>query len=297
MNNSSSSNNENNNNETEETQTMSHDQDNFTNNHDSNDVDDMLASELASPTEPVVAADVAPDTDNRFDIEENSEEGASFDSGDQELGDVTPANEIIDIMTDSVKTEDVDVMLASLPDDAGTVLEAGETLSTDVGEAPEEPLTVKTIAEYVADGTLTAEELAGDVKTEGKMTVKEQTPAWEAYSAAITAHAISLGLEVKDQKGFIKYSNNKTGHKMYVAKQSKGVTRVETTLPILGQDGTHALTKPNGRITCTVDPDLSTIESILLILADENSGKIPSPKRAAPKTPVTGVSQTTPSAS
>ncbi len=94
------------------------------------------------------------------------------------------------------------------------------------------------------------------------------------------AHAQALGLEYKDQSSWAQFKNPTTGQKIYVAKQSKAVTKVQTTLPILGQPGTHPLEKPNGRITCEIDADLPLVEGYLLMLADDSVGKIPAPRRA-----------------
>ena len=74
--------------------------------------------------------------------------------------------------------------------------------------------------------------------------------------------------------------NLETGHKLYVAKQGKEVKRVDTTLPILGQDGTYPISKPNGKIECHVIADLETVTAVLSQLADTSVGKIRPAKRA-----------------
>jgi hypothetical protein len=109
---------------------------------------------------------------------------------------------------------------------------------------------------------------------------EEKAPAWIQFTAALNAHASALGLQVMEQKGFTKYINAETGHKLYVAKQGRAVKRVDTTLPILGQDGTYPLSKPNGKIECHVVAELETVTKVLEQLADSSVGKIRAAKRA-----------------
>lgn len=122
--------------------------------------------------------------------------------------------------------------------------------------------------------------LAAEAEAETK------TPAWMDFCAALTAHAQALGLLVQEQKGFTKYINGETGHKLYVAKQGRQVKRVDTSLPILGQDGTYPLSKPNGKIECHIVPDLDTVRGVLSQLADSSVGKIRAAKRAPKATEV-----------
>ena len=121
-----------------------------------------------------------------------------------------------------------------------------------------------------------------DAATEQKLEAEaeQKAPAWIDFCAALDAHAQALGLSVQTQKGFTKYFNLETGHKLYVAKQGKEVKRVDTTLPILGQDGTYPITKPNGKIECHVIADLETVTAVLSQLADASVGKIRPAKRA-----------------
>ncbi len=109
---------------------------------------------------------------------------------------------------------------------------------------------------------------------------EDKAPAWIDFCAALESHALALGLSVTEQKGFKKFINLETGHKLYVAKGDRAVKRVDTTLPILGQDGTYDLSKPNGKIACHVVPDLETVTKVLTQLADSTVGKIRQAKRA-----------------
>ncbi len=113
----------------------------------------------------------------------------------------------------------------------------------------------------------------------------EKAPAWIDFCAALEAHAQALGLSIQEQKGFKKFVNLETGHKLYVAKGDRAVKRVDTTLPILGQDGTYDLSKPNGKIACHVVPDLETVTKVLTQLADSSVGKIRQAKRAPKAAP------------
>lgn len=122
-----------------------------------------------------------------------------------------------------------------------------------------------------AEETAMEQEMAADAE--------DKTPAWVDFTAALDAHAQALGLQVQDQAGFTKYINAETGHKLYVAKQGRKVKRVDTTLPILGQDGTYDLAKPNGKIACHVVPELDYVTAVLTQLADNSIGKIRTAKR------------------
>jgi hypothetical protein len=140
-----------------------------------------------------------------------------------------------------------------------------------------------------AEDTATEEQLEADSEEEAK------APAWIDFCAALNAHAQALGLSVQTQRGFTKYLNLETGHKLYVAKQGKEVKRVDTTLPILGQDGTYPLSKENGKIECHVIADLATVTAVLTQLADGSVGKIRSAKRA-PKAEVEATIEEAPAA-
>ena len=121
---------------------------------------------------------------------------------------------------------------------------------------------------------------AEDMALAAEAEAETKTPAWVDFIAALDAHASALGLMVQSQKGFTKFINGETGHKLYVAKQGRAVKRVDTTLPILGQDGTYPLSKPNGKIECHVVADLDTVTKVLSQLADSTGGKLRAAKRA-----------------
>lgn len=112
-------------------------------------------------------------------------------------------------------------------------------------------------------------------------TEKEKAaPAWEAFAAAITAKAQALGLGVEEQRGFVKVTSATNGHKIYLSKGARAVKRVDTSLPVLGQAGTLPLEKPNGKIECHLQPDLEVVSGFLAMMADENTPKIRTAKRA-----------------
>lgn len=133
----------------------------------------------------------------------------------------------------------------------------------------------------------TTEMDAEDQALAAEAEAETKTPAWVDFIAALDAHAQALGLQVQEQKGFTKFINGETGHKLYVAKQGRAVKRVDTTLPILGQDGTYALSKPNGKIECHVVADLETVTKVLSQLADATVGKIRNARRAPKAAEVT----------
>jgi hypothetical protein len=135
------------------------------------------------------------------------------------------------------------------------------------------------------ENDLQATELNDDAPAQNekapKVPKEKAPPAHLAFIAAVKAHAETLGLGYKDQKGFAQFFNAESGHKIYVAKQGKAITRIDTTLPVLGQTGTYELVAPVGRITCHIDPDMNVVEGFLAMLADNATGKIPAPKKAA----------------
>ena len=117
----------------------------------------------------------------------------------------------------------------------------------------------------------------------------EQTPAQTkekaeaahlAFVAAVEAHAQALGLSTKAQKGFFQVFNATTGNKIYVALQSRGVTRIDTTLPADALPGISLpLEKVNGRIECHVVPTAEAVSQALDVLASYEQ-KIRPPKKA-----------------
>jgi len=131
------------------------------------------------------------------------------------------------------------------------------------------------------------EQATGDAPTEEVPTKDKAEPAYLAFVAATNAHAALLGVSVKEQKGFFQYSSAVNGHKLYVAKQGKGVSRVDTTLPrtaltVNGRDISLPLSKPNGRVTCHIDPSVESVNAALEVLASF-SDKIPAPKKPSVK--------------
>lgn len=107
-----------------------------------------------------------------------------------------------------------------------------------------------------------------------------KTPAWEAFTTGLKAHAQSLGLEVVEQKGFVKFVNGSTGHKLYAAKGSRSVKRVDCTLDILGQPNTLPLEKANGKIACHIVPEVEAVKTVLTMLASDQYGTLRASKRA-----------------
>lgn len=162
------------------------------------------------------------------------------------------------------------------------VKRTGETTMENINNTELETLTTNTESTESAEtATMDAEETATEQQLEAEGVEAEKIPAWVDFTAALDAHASALGLTVQTQKGFTKYVNMETGHKLYVAKQGKEVKRVDTTLPILGEDGTYALSKPNGKIECHVIADLEKVTAVLTKLADSSMGKIRPAKRQA----------------
>ncbi len=140
---------------------------------------------------------------------------------------------------------------------------------------------IETTGAEGSEQNMDAEDKATELQLDAESDEPVKAPAWIDFCAALNAHAQALGLAVQTQKGFTKYLNAETGHKLYVAKQGKEVKRVDTTLPILGQDGTYALSKSNGKIECHVIADLATVTAVLTQLADGSVGKIRPAKRTA----------------
>lgn len=153
--------------------------------------------------------------------------------------------------------------------------------------------TNSTIESTESDLTASETTETGDAEgqaLEAEAAEESKAPAWVEFNAALSAHAQALGLAVQEQASFTKFINLETGHKLYVAKQGRQVKRVDTTLPILGQDGTMPLSKPNGKIECHVIPEIETVTKVLTQLADSSVGKLRAAKRA-PKAEVVEASE------
>ena len=112
--------------------------------------------------------------------------------------------------------------------------------------------------------------------TENK--AEKKAPAYQAFVSALSTWAEANGLSVKEQKGYFQFKNIATGHRLVVAKQGKAVTRIDTTLEVLGQPGTRELEVPNGRITCHINADLDTVMRYMEVLATSDA-KLRAPAR------------------
>lgn len=128
----------------------------------------------------------------------------------------------------------------------------------------------------ISDETISTEET-----TTAEPKVKREA-AWLSYAAALTAKAQALGLQAIEQKGFLNFKNEASGHRVCVAKQAKTVSRVDTTLPLLGQPFAYALAegKANGKIACHVQSDLETVSMVLDLLASTSDHVRPAARKA-----------------
>lgn len=180
------------------------------------------------------------------------------------------------INNETTNTENNDI------NEENDMLEQGEDQESQELEADiAEDEGVEASADDADDSTETVVEASAS-DAPAKEPVKEKgPPAYLAFVAAAKAHAEALGLQMKDQKGFFQIWNATTGHKLYVAKQGREVTRIDTSLPMSALDGISLpLSKPNGRIVCHVSPTLEAVTLALDVLST-HSDKIPSPKKAA----------------
>lgn len=123
--------------------------------------------------------------------------------------------------------------------------------------------------------------------TEAKAPKERKEPAYKAFISALETQAQVLGLSVKEQKGYFQFKNLATGHRMVVAKQGKAVTRIDTTLEVLGQEGTYALEVPNGRIACHIEANPDVVAHYLEMLAT-GTEKLRAPKREKKAKPAEG---------
>jgi hypothetical protein len=115
---------------------------------------------------------------------------------------------------------------------------------------------------------------------------QKREAAWLAYASALTAKAQALGLQAIEQRGFLNFKNEATGHRVAVAKQSKAVTRVDTTLSLLGQPFAYPLAegKTNGKICCHTNADLETVSMVLDLLASTQDKVRPSARKPKAET-------------
>lgn len=101
---------------------------------------------------------------------------------------------------------------------------------------------------------------------------------------------------------FLKIENPTTKQRI-VVKYGKTLGQIDTTLPVSGQPGTYGLSKPNGSITCHIEPSLDALERFIRMLADPATAhqvtNRPKPfafvKGPAPRTPASAVQQASPS--
>ena len=167
-----------------------------------------------------------------------------------------------------------------------------ESRAIDQGTSTEDEAVANLMATIDAhdEGVIlgTQAEMLPDVKPTKTKTVEPKgPPAYEAFVAAVGAHAKALGLSVKEQKSFFQFWAP-SGHKLYIEKAlKKGVSRIDTSLPrtalvVNGKDISLPLSKPNGRIACHVDPSIESVKQALEVLATFES-KIPAPKKPATK--------------
>jgi hypothetical protein len=194
-----------------------------------------------------------------------------------------------EIQTESIETNDHDALSqldAHIPDTAlEAALDAAAEGTNSPDELPEASLddgfqfsdepTPDEAAAMSSDGDDSAKTGAVEA-TEGKGSAGgdklKPAPAYEAFVAAVKAHGIALGLAVKEQKGFFQFRRPATDQRLYIAKQGRGVTRIDTTLPrsaltVNGKDISLPLTKENGKIECHVDPTVESVTEALTILA------------------------------
>lgn len=167
-------------------------------------------------------------------------------------------------------------MAASASDDAGEAVDAStEEPAPPVEAAPAEPVP--------------SEEARTAPVVPRRVATPPMAAAHEAFSQAVRAHAGLKGLKMEDQSAYLQILHPATGHKIYVALQSKTPkVHIETTLPIVGQFGAAAPKKTNGRIQAVLDPAIDSEEemrnvlSLLDLLASGQSGALPPPKRRSP---------------
>lgn len=133
-------------------------------------------------------------------------------------------------------------------------------------------------------------ETESTTSTEAAPKKERPAPAYLAFVQGLQAKAEALGLAVKEQKGYFQFKNLATGHRMVVAKQGKAVTRIDTTLEVLGQDGTYPLDAPNGRIACHIEANPDVVAFYLEMLATGDA-KLRAPKREKKAAPVEQAAQ------
>lgn len=88
----------------------------------------------------------------------------------------------------------------------------------------------------------------------------------------VAKHSDVLYLE--DTSGWHKLCSRANGHRIVVQKGAKGLKRIDTTLPVKGQDGTEPLNATNGKITCHIKPD--SLDKFIGALIDPSIEKLDS---------------------
>lgn len=90
-------------------------------------------------------------------------------------------------------------------------------------------------------------------------------------------------LSLEDTSGWHKVVSKANGHRFVIQKGK--LRRIDTTLPIKGQDGTEPLKADNGKITCHIKPD--SLEKFVSVLIDPSIERLDSkPQRPfSPKAP------------
>lgn len=81
-------------------------------------------------------------------------------------------------------------------------------------------------------------------------------------------------LFLEDTSGWHKLCSRANGHRIVIQKGAKGLKRIDTTLPVKGQDGTEALKADNGKITCHIKPD--ALDKFVDVLIDPSVEKLDS---------------------
>lgn len=153
-----------------------------------------------------------------------------------------------------------------------SVTESTEQADSDGFQFSDDPTPEEAEALMAPEGESKTEAVeTGDKGSAGNDKAKP-APAYEAFVAAVKAHGVALGLAVKEQKGFFQFRKPATDQRLYIAKQGRGVTRIDTTLPraalvVNGKDISLPLTKDNGKIECHVDPTVESVTAALTILA------------------------------
>lgn len=205
-------------------------------NIDNDGIENTQNSERSDDTQAIEAAQASVDTDAEYEAAFAAELAMEESSTEDNASDDLTQDEMVDpaLATDwQAGPVDSDVDIAAI--------EAGET-----------PVTASVV--------------------KAKDDTKDKAPpAHLAFMAAVEAHARALGLNVIEQSGFFKISAP-TGHRIDVAKQPKGVSRIDTTLPrsalvVNGRDISLPLAKTNGRITCHLVPTVEAAVAACTVLA------------------------------